>query len=66
MVIEQTFNIGQYVVRRTDPDGLRGIVTGITVRAGGSITYGVSNTGIEMWFFDFELEALAVGVEDGN
>lgn len=49
------FSIGQLVYLKTDPDQCQRIVTGISVRGGGLISYAMTYVCSETWHYEFEI-----------
>lgn len=55
MVIDNKFEIGDFVYLTTDPDQLKRVVTAIKYCKGGELVYGVQCGTVESFHYEFEL-----------
>lgn len=56
MTINNKFNIEDEVVLKTDLDGLKRLVIGISIRPGNQLVYEVQIETFSSWHYEFELE----------
>jgi len=56
MKYDFTFELGQTVYLKTDVDQSKRIVTGITIRPSGAITYELTCGASYSWHYDFEID----------
>lgn len=55
MVIENTFNIGDFIYLKSDPEQRQRLIVQIAVGGTGAIRYCVSCGTMETWHYDMEL-----------
>lgn len=56
MTINNEFNIEDEVVLKTDPEGLKRLVTGINIKPGNNLVYEVQLETYTSFHYEFELE----------
>lgn len=56
MTINNKFDIEDEVVLKTDPEGLKRLIVGITIRPGNQLLYEVQIETYNSWHYEFELE----------
>lgn len=54
--IKPAYWFGDFVIVRTDPDKVKGQITGVQLNPGGGMMYRVEWPADEHWFFSFQLE----------
>lgn len=55
ITIYNEYEIGDSVYLRTDPDQFECLITGITIKAGGTLTYEIACGSTVTWHYGFEL-----------
>lgn len=56
MVINNKFNIEDEVVLKTDTEGIKRLVTGISIRPGNQLIYELQVDVYNSWHYEFEIE----------